>query len=207
MFNIALPKGRLGNQVYGLLAKAGYDCPGLLEDNRKLVFENYERDIRYFLVKPSDVGVYVESGAADAGVVGKDILLEYGHSVYELLDLGIGKCRVCVAGKNDWVEDTGRPLRIATKFVNITKNYYMTVDREIEIIKLHGSIELAPLLGLSDVIVDLVETGSTLRENNMRVFTEITPISARFIANKSSYRFCCDVISYIINKLKEVPLQ
>ncbi len=206
MLNIALPKGRLGDQVYELLARAGYDCPGLLEDNRKLIFENPGRGIRYFLVKPSDVGVYVESGAADAGVVGKDILLENNHNVYELLNLGLGKCRVCVAAKNDWVEDTARTLRVATKFVNITKNYYRSVNREIEIIKLHGSIELAPLLGLSDVIVDIVETGSTLRQNNMRVFTEITPVSARFIANKSSYRFLNGVITDIMQKLKEATL-
>ena len=203
MLNVALPKGRLGNQVYNLLAKIGYECPGMLEDNRKLVFENPERDVRYFLVKPSDVGVYVESGAADVGVVGKDILLENNHSVYELLDLGLGKCRVCVASKNDWVEDTGKALRVATKFVNIAKNYYASINREIEIIKLHGSIEIAPLVDLSDVIVDIVETGSTLRENNMRVFTEIMPISARFIANKTSYRFGHDTITGIVENLRE----
>ena len=203
MLNVALPKGRLGNQVYELLSKIGYECPGMLDDNRKLVFENKERGVRYFLVKPADVGVYVESGAADVGVVGKDILLEHGHSVYELLDLGLGKCRVCVASKNDWTEDTGRPLRVATKFVNIAKTYYASINREIDIIKLNGSIELAPLVGLSDVIVDIVETGSTLRENNMRVFTEIVPISARFIANKTSYRFMNETISNIAERLRE----
>ena len=204
MLNIALPKGRLGDKVYDLLARIGYDCADFHEEGRKLVLENPERGVRYFLVKPSDVGVYVESGAADVGVVGKDILQEQGLDVYELLDLGLGKCRMAVAAKNDWVDDKSRTLRVATKFVNIAKDYYASINRDIQIINLHGSIELAPLVGLSDVIVDIVETGSTLRENNLRVFTEIMPISARFIANKASYRFRHETISRMAEDLKEV---
>ena len=204
MLNVALPKGRLGDKVYALLERIGYDCADFHEEGRKLVLENPERGVRYFLVKPSDVGVYVESGAADVGVVGKDILQEQGLDVYELLDLGLGKCRMAVAAKNDWTDDKSRTLRVATKFVNIAKDYYASINRDIQIINLHGSIELAPLVGLSDVIVDIVETGSTLRENNLRVFTEIMPISARFIANKASYRFRHETISRMAEDLKEV---
>ncbi len=204
MLNIALPKGRLGDHVYDLLARIGYDCASFHDEGRKLVLENPEKGVRYFLVKPTDVGVYVESGAADVGVVGKDILLEHAHNVYELLDLGLGKCRMAVAAPNDYVEDKSRTLRVATKFVNIAKNYYASINRDIEIIKLHGSIELAPLCGLSDVIVDIVETGTTLRENNLRVYHEILPISARFIANQASYRFRYETISAMVRDLKEV---
>ncbi|EEG30843.1 ATP phosphoribosyltransferase [[Clostridium] methylpentosum DSM 5476] len=201
MLNIALPKGRLGDKVYELFSSIGYDCKSIYEDNRKLVFENKENGVRYLLVKPSDVAIYVEHGAADVGVVGKDILLESDPDIYELLDLGLGKCRVAVASKNDYHEDTDTTLRVATKYVNIAKRYYASINREIEIIKLNGSIELAPILGLSDVIVDIVETGSTLKENNLRVFTDIVDISARFIANKSSFKFKNDRIDEMVSKL------
>ena len=204
MLNIALPKGRLGDKVYNLLAKIGYECPEIKEDNRKLVFENKDKGLRYFLVKPSDVGNYVEYGAADVGVVGKDILMENGHDVYELLDLRTGICRVAVAAKEDYRADTERPLRVATKFVNIAKNYYSQKNREIDVIKLNGSIELAPILGMSDVIVDIVETGTTLKENKLKVFEEIAPVSARFIANKSSYKFKNEDIDEMMKKLSEV---
>ncbi len=204
MLNIALPKGRLGDKVYEMLDAVGYDCREIYQDNRQLVFENTERGVRYFLVKPSDVAIYVEHGAADVGIVGKDILLESAADVYELLDLGIGKCRVCVAGKNDYREDTDRRLRVATKFVNIAKGYYAAHNREIEIIKLNGSIELAPLLGLSDVIVDIVESGTTLKENNLRVLAEVVPVSARFIANKAAYKFKYDEIDTMLGKLMQV---
>ena len=157
--------------------------------------------MRYFLVKPSDVAIYVEHGAADVGIVGKDILLENRADVYELLDLLLGKCRVCVAGPQNYREDMERRLRVATKFVNIAKGYYASVNREIEIIKLNGSIELAPILGLSDVIVDIVESGKTLRENNLQVLTEIVPISARFIANKAAYKFKNTEIEPMLTKL------
>lgn len=201
MLNIALPKGRLGDQVYELLDGIGYDCRDIYEDNRRLVFENEQTGVRYFLVKPSDVAIYVEHGAADVGIVGKDILLESAADVYELLDLHIGKCRVCVAGKRDFREDTERRLRVATKFVNIAKGYYAGLNREIEIIKLNGSIELAPILGLSDVIVDIVESGTTLKENDLRVIAEIVPISARYIANKAAYKFKQAEITTMLTRL------
>ncbi|MEE1011352.1 MAG: ATP phosphoribosyltransferase [Acutalibacteraceae bacterium] len=203
MLNIALPKGRLGDKVYELFASIGYDCSEIYSDNRKLVFENEENGVRYLLVKPSDVAIYIAHGAADIGVVGKDILEEGDFDIYELLDLGLGKCNMCVAAPNDYVEDFDRPLRVATKFVNIAKNYYISLNREIEIIKLNGSIEIAPLLGLTDVIVDIVESGKTLKENNLRVYEQIMPISARLIANKSSYKFKGEDIDRLMDKLKK----
>lgn len=204
MLNIALPKGRLGDKVYDLFASIGYDCSEIYSDNRKLVFENKENGVRYLLVKPSDVAIYIAHGAADIGVVGKDILEEGNFDIYELLDLNLGKCNMCVAAPNDYVEDFDRPLRVATKFVNIAKNYYISLNREIEIIKLNGSIEIAPILGLSDVIVDIVESGKTLQENNLRVYEKIMPISARLIANKSSYKFKNENIDTLMEKLKKV---
>ncbi len=203
MLNIALPKGRLGDKVYELFASIGYDCSEIYSDNRKLVFENKANGVRYLLVKPSDVAIYIAHGAADIGVVGKDILEEGNFDIYELLDLNLGKCNMCVAAPNDYVEDFDRPLRVATKFVNIAKNYYISLNREIEIIKLNGSIEIAPILGLSDVIVDIVESGKTLKENNLRVYEQIMPISARLIANKSSYKFKGDDIDTLMEKLKK----
>lgn len=203
MLNIALPKGRLGDKVYDMLAAIGYDCPGYYEQNRKLVFESPEKNVRYLLVKPSDVAIYVEHHAADVGIVGKDILLENKSDVYELLDLNIGKCRMAVAAPDDYVEDPDRTLRVATKYVNIAKDFYGGRNRDIEIIKLNGSIELAPILGLSDVIVDIVETGNTLRENHLHVIEEFQNISARFIANKTSFKFENDIISSILSKLGE----
>ncbi len=207
MLNVALPKGRLGDKVYNLLAGVGYGCPENYNETRKLVVENPEAGIRYFLVKPSDVAIYVEHGAADIGIVGKDILAESGADVYELMDTGLGKCRMCVAGHKDFVDDPGRTLRVATKFVNIAKAYYAAQGRDIDIIKLNGSIELAPLLGLSDVIVDIVETGTTLKENELAVLTEFMPISARFIANRGSYQFKRQEIDTLLNKLTEVTKQ
>ena len=156
MLNVALPKGRLGEKVYAMFEKAGYECPSIKENNRKLIFENEEKQVRYFWVKPSDVSIYVERGAADIGVAGKDILLEYSPDIYELLDLDMGKCRMAVAGKKDFYDDNTRTLKVATKFVNIAKNHYASKCRDIDIIKLNGSIEIAPILGLSDVIVDIV---------------------------------------------------
>lgn len=203
MLNIALPKGRLGDDVYALLASVGYDCAAFLENNRKLVIENGQNGIRYFLVKPSDVAIYVERGAADLGVCGKDILIDSEPDVYELLDLKLGKCRVAVAGPQDMKKDAGATLKVATKYVNIAKKYYASRQRDIEIIKLNGSIELAPLLGLSDVIVDIVETGNTLRENDLVVLTEIMDISARLIANRSAYKFKAAQIDEMLVKLKE----
>ncbi len=199
MLNIALPKGRLGEKVYGMFETAGFPCPSIKENNRKLIFENDEVGVRYFWVKPSDVAIYVERGAADIGVAGKDILLEYEPDVFELLDLNIGKCRMAVAAKQDFHDDAGRTLRVATKFSNIAENYYLSCGRDIDIIHLNGSIEIAPILGLSDVIVDIVETGTTLRENNLVVIDTVVPISARLIANKSSYKFKAEAIDRIVS--------
>ena len=196
--NVALPKGRLGESVYSMFEKAGFECPEIKEEGRKLIFENADAKVRYFWVKPSDVAIYVERGAADIGVCGKDIILEYEPDVYELLDLECGKCRMCVCGKADFYDDPNVTLTVATKFSNIAVGYYASLGRDIDIIHLNGSIELAPILGLSDVIVDIVETGKTLKENNLKVIEEIVPISARLIANKSAFKFK----SYLIEKLK-----
>lgn len=201
MLNVALPKGRLGEKVYAMFEKAGFECPSIKENNRKLIFENKEVGVRYFWVKPSDVAIYVERGAADIGVAGKDILLEYSPDVYELLDLNIGKCRMAVAGKKGFRYDMSRTLRVATKFKNIANAHYLSKGMDIDIIHLNGSIEIAPILDLSDVIVDIVETGTTLKENDLEVIEEIVPISARFIANKTSYKFKSDAIDKIVKQM------
>jgi len=203
MLNVALPKGRLGEKVYAMFEKAGFECPSIKENNRKLIFENEEAGVRYFWVKPSDVAIYVERGAADLGVAGKDILLEYEHEVYELLDLNIGKCRMAVAGPKDFWDNPERTLKVATKFSNIAHTYYASMGRDIDIIHLNGSIELAPILGLSDVIVDIVETGTTLKENNLEVLENIVPISARLIANKTSFKFKSNSIERLMKELAQ----
>ncbi len=203
MLNVALPKGRLGEKVYAMFEAAGYECPSIKENNRKLIFENAEKGVRYFWVKPSDVSIYVERGAADIGVAGKDILLEYSPDVYELLDLNLGKCRMAVAAPKNFYDDGDRTLRVATKFCSIASDYYAGLGRDIDIIKLNGSIEIAPILGLSDVIVDIVETGTTLKENDLEVVSVILPISARLIANKSSFKFNSESIEKIMRSIKE----
>jgi ATP phosphoribosyltransferase len=203
MLNIALPKGRLGEKVYALFAGAGYACPALLEDSRRLTFENAEAGVRYFWVKPSDVAIYVERGAADLGVAGKDILLEYAPAVFELLDLGVGVCKMAVAAKKDFRDRGDRTLRVATKFPAIARRHFAARGREIDVIKLNGSIELAPLLGLSDVIVDIVETGKTLKENGLEVVEDVIPISARLVANRASFRFHTAEIERLTAKMKE----
>ena len=202
MINVALPKGRLGEKVYRMFAAAGFECPSILETNRKLIFENPEAGVRYFWVKPSDVAIYVERGAADVGVAGKDILLEYRPDVYELLDLNMGRCRMAVAAKKDFRDDTERTLRVATKFTRIAREYYAGLGRDIDIIHLNGSIEIAPILGLSDVIVDIVETGKTLLENDLEPIETIVPISARLIANKASFKFNAGQIEAVARALK-----
>ncbi len=189
MLNVALPKGRLGEKVYSALEKAGFSCPSIRENNRKLIFENEATGVRYFWVKPSDVSIYVERGSADIGVCGKDVLAEYTPDVYELLDLKTGVCRMAVAGKKDFYDDRSKTLKVATKFVKVAKEFYAKKGRDIDVIKLNGSIEIAPILGLSDVIVDIVETGATLKENDLEVVEEIFPISARLIANKTAFKF------------------
>lgn len=202
MINVALPKGRLGEKVYGMFERAGYECPSIKENSRKLIFENEEKGIRFFWVKPSDVSIYVERGAADIGVAGKDILLEYSPDIYELVDLDIGKCRMAVAAKRGFYDDNQKTLKVATKFVNIAKRHYAAKCRDIDIIKLNGSIELAPILELSDVIVDIVETGTTLKENDLEVIETILPISARLIANKASFKFKTAEIEKIQEAIK-----
>ena len=203
MINVALPKGRLGEKVYDIFERSGFECPAIHENNRKLIFENPEKGVRYFWVKPSDVAIYVERGSADIGVAGKDILLEYEPDIYELLDLGMGKCRMAVAAKKDFRDDPSKTLRVATKFSKIAADYYAKKCRDIDIIHLNGSIELAPILGLSDVIVDIVETGTTLKENNLQVLERIVPISARLICNISSMKFKTQIINTISSRLEE----
>ena len=204
MLNVALPKGRLGEKVYAMFEKAGYECPAIYENSRKLIFENPERGVRYFWVKPSDVAIYVERGVADIGVAGKDILLEYQPEVYELMDLGIGKCRMAVAAKNGFRDDPRKKLRVATKFSRIAAGHYRLKGRDIDIIHLNGSLEIAPILGLSDVIVDIVETGTTLKENDLTVMETIVPISARLIANRSGYQFKGGQIDALVAKLSQL---
>ncbi len=202
--NVALPKGRLGEKVYKMFESAGFGAEDILDPKtRKLIFENPQAGIRYFWVKPSDVAIYVERGAADIGVAGKDILLEYEPKVFELLDLNLGKCRLAVAGKKGFVDDGKFTLRVATKFTNVAVKYYAGRCRDIDIIKLNGSIELAPILGLSDVILDIVETGATLKENDLEPFETVAPVSARLIANTASYQFKTEKIAEISQMLKQ----
>ena len=202
IINIALPKGRLGEKVYDMFEAAGYPCQSIKEDSRKLIFENEEAGVRYFWVKPSDVAIYVERGAADIGVAGEDILFEYEPDIYELLDLNVGQCRMAVAGKKDFRDNPSKTLKVATKFTHIAGEYYSSLGRDIDIIKLQGSIEIAPILGLSDVIVDIVETGTTLKENNLEVIETIVPISASLISNKVSFKFKNYEIETIVNKMR-----
>lgn len=203
MLNIALPKGRLGEKVYDMLERSGYECPTIKENGRKLIFENKKAGVRYFWVKPSDVSIYVERGVADIGICGKDILLEYAPNVYELLDLNIGKCRMAVAGPKNFRDNKQKTLKVATKFVNIASAFYASKGRDIDIIKLNGSIEIAPILGLSDVIVDIVETGTTLKENDLEVHETIVPISARLIANKASFKFKTEEIERLADGMRK----
>lgn len=202
--NIALPKGRLGEKVYDAFARAGFECPSILEQNRKLIFENAEKRVRYFWVKPSDVAIYVERGAADIGVAGKDILLEYEPDVYELFDLDKGKCRMAVAAPKGFTDDPSKALRVATKFKNVAKRHYRAKGRDIDIIHLNGSIEIAPILGLSDVIVDIVETGTTLRENDLEVIEDVFSVSARLIANKAAYKYKSARIEAVVAGLTQM---
>ncbi len=202
--NIALPKGRLGEKAYGIFEDIGYGCPEIHEKGRKLIFENKENAVRYFWAKPSDVAIYVERGAADVGIVGKDILLEGGQDVYELLDLKMGVCRMAVAGIAGKRPDEEKTIRVATKFPGIAREFYDKKGLDIDIIKLNGSIEIAPLLDLSDVIVDIVETGKTLYENGLEPYETVLPISARFIANKASYKFKAAEIEEMSSRIAQI---
>ena len=198
---IALPKGRMGNMAYELFTAAGYGCDGYSEDSRKLVINNDAAGVSFLLVKPQDVAVYVERGAADLGIAGKDTLLETSPDIYELLDLRFGKCRLAVAAPDAYEDDPDAVLRVATKYPNVTRDYFTRQNREIEVIKLNGSIELAPVLGISDVIADIVETGTTLKENNLSVRELIADSSARLIANIISYKFKLPEISSLLEKI------
>ncbi len=203
---VALPKGRLGEKVYARFAAAGFDCPPTDENSRKLISENGDGTLKFFWVKPSDVSKYVERGAADIGVCGKDILLEYSPDVYELLDLDTGKCRMAVAAPRGFTYTAGETLRVATKFPNIAKRHFASKGMDIDIIHLNGSIELAPIVGLSDVIVDIVETGTTLKENDLEVVEKICDISARLIANKSSFFFKEKAMLAALSALREASV-
>jgi ATP phosphoribosyltransferase len=204
MINIALPKGRLGEKVYNVLEKAGYGVSEDMLGSRKLIFCDEKNNVSYFWVKPTDVAVYVELGAADIGFAGKDVIDEYTPDIYEFYDLKMGKCKMCVAAKRDFVDDLSKPLRVATKFVKSAERYFSAKGREIKIIKLNGSIELAPVLNISDVIFDIVETGTTLKENDLVVVAEAYDISTRLIANKATYKFKRDEVDTLIGRIKEV---
>ncbi len=205
---IALAKGRLAKQTMGIIAQTGITCEEMEDkDSRKLIFTNEEMGYRFFLAKANDVPTYVEYGAADIGIVGKDTIVEEGRKLYEVLDLDLGKCRMCVAGPASAREalDAGRMIRVATKYPAIAKEYFNNVRHQtVEIIKLNGSIELAPIVGLSEVIVDIVETGSTLRENGLVVLEEIMPLSARMVVNRVSMKMEQERISRLINDMRTV---
>ena len=205
---IALAKGRLAKQTMEILKKLGITCPEMEDkDSRKLIFTNEELGLRFFLAKANDVPTYVEYGAADIGIVGKDTIVEEARSLYEVLDLNLGKCRMCVAGPESArsLLDSSLPLRVATKYPRIAKDYfYNERHQSVEIIKLNGSIELAPIVGLSDVIVDIVETGSTLRENGLKVLFEIMPLSARMVVNRVSLKMEQERIRKLIADMREV---
>lgn len=202
----ALGKGRLANQTLELFEKIGITCEEMKEkDSRKLIFVNEELKLKFFLAKGPDVPTYVEYGAADIGVVGKDTILEEGRKVHEVLDLGYGKCRMCVCGyqEAESLLKHHELIRVATKYPNIAKDYfYNRKHQTVEIIKLNGSIELAPIVGLSEVIVDIVETGSTLRENGLEVLEEVCPLSARMIVNPVSMRMESERIKTLLMKLR-----
>ena len=202
----ALGKGRLANQTLELFEKIGITCEEMKDKNsRKLIFTNEELKLRFFLAKGPDVPTYVEYGAADIGVVGKDTILEEGRKVHEVLDLGYGKCKMCVCGYKDAVPllQHHELIRVATKYPNIAKDYFYNKKHQtVEIIKLNGSIELAPIVGLSEGIVDIVETGSTLRENGLEVLEEVCPLSARMIVNPVSMRMESERIKNLLMKLR-----
>lgn len=202
----ALAKGRLANKTLEFLEEIGITCEEMKDkSSRKLIFTNEELKLKFFLAKATDVPTYVEYGAADIGVVGKDTILEEGRKMYEVVDLGLGKCRMCVAGPKEAKEllNHGELIRVATKYPNIAKDYFNNKKHQtVEIIKLNGSIELAPIVGLSEVIVDIVETGSTLRENGLEVLEEVCPLSARVVVNHVSMKMEHERITKIMKDLK-----
>ncbi len=205
----ALAKGRLATKTLSILETIGITCEERKDkDSRKLIFDNEELKLKFFLAKATDVPTYVEYGAADIGVVGRDTILEEDKKIYEVLDLDIGKCRMCVAGPESAREllESGQMIRVATKYPKIAKDYFFNKKHQtVEIIKLNGSIELAPIVGLSEVIVDIVETGATLRENGLEVLEEILPLSARMVVNQVSMKMEHERIAAIIEKLRNRP--
>lgn len=204
---IALTKGRLAKDTLALFEKIGITAEGALDsDSRKLIFTNDELGIRFFMAKGPDVPTYVAYGAADIGIVGRDTILEEGRKIYEVLDLGYGKCRMCICGPESAREalSSGDLIRVATKYPNIAKDYFLNRKHQtVEIIKLNGSIELAPIVGLAEVICDIVETGSTLRENGLSVLEEVCPLSARVVVNQVSMKMENARITKLITSLKE----
>ena len=204
----ALGKGRLAKTTLEMFEKIGITCEEMKDkDSRKLIFVNEELKLKFFLAKGPDVPTYVEYGAADIGIVGKDTILEEGRNIYEVLDLGFGKCRMCICGPENAKEllQHHELIRVATKYPNIAKDYFYNKKHQtVEIIKLNGSIELAPIVGLSEVIVDIVETGSTLKANGLEVIEKVSDISTRMIVNKVAFKFKKDEIMNIVNQLEKV---
>lgn len=204
----ALAKGRLAKNALALFEQIGITCEEMKDEKtRKLIFVNEELGFKFFLAKPTDVPTYVEYGAADIGIVGKDTLLEEGRELYEVLDLNMGKCRMCVAGPESAKEKLRHHelIRVASKYPNIAKDYfYNQKNQTVEIIKLNGSVELAPIVGLAEVIVDIVETGATLKENGLGVLEEVCPLSARMVVNQVSMKMENERINKIINDLRAV---
>lgn len=199
---IAMPKGRIFEEAYELLVKAGYDLPKELDDSRKLIVEAPNENIRFILSKPMDVPAYVEHGVADIGIAGKDVMLEHDRDVYELLDLGISRCYIATAGMPDTPMNEVTP-RVATKYPKVASQYYRGKGEQVEIIELNGSIELAPMIGLADRIVDIVSTGKTLKENGLVEYEKIVDITSRLIANPVSYRLKQKRITELVEKLRE----
>ncbi|MBX6394736.1 MAG: ATP phosphoribosyltransferase [Alicyclobacillaceae bacterium] len=198
---IALSKGRILSETLRLLREAGIEVPDEIDESRKLIIPTRDGAMRFILAKPVDVPTYVEYGAADLGIVGKDVLMEAGRDLYELLDLGIGRCRMCLCGLPDLV---WRTYRVASKYPRIASEYFRTQGRQVEIVHLNGSVELAPLVGLADAIVDLVETGRTLRENGLVIHEEIAPITTRVVANRMSFRLKGTMVDRLCEQLREV---
>ena len=200
--NIALSKGRLTNKTFELLSGLGIDFEDYSPESRKLIFMNEEKKVRIVSVKASDVPIYVEQGAADLGISGKDVLIETEAGVYELMDLGFGRCKFVVAALKGKIIESDKKLKVATKYPNTAKRYFLSKGIPIEIIKLNGSVELAPIMGLSDVIVDIVETGKTLKENGLDIVDEICQVSARLIINKASLKTKTQEINHIVKGLE-----
>ena len=201
---IALAKGRLAEQAFDLMEGMGVDCSQPRNPGRKLVLEDKQNGIRFILVKPSDVPTYVDHGVADLGVVGKDTLMEENRPLYEVMDLGFGRCRLCVAGFPEAGKNlvTQSNYRVATKYPNIARNYYSAQGQTIEVIKLNGSVELGPLVNLSDVILDIVESGSTLKANGLSVLEEVSPVSARLVVNRVALKTKRERVQWMIDGLK-----